>query len=252
MTNSRAGSKKDTSNSAEISRYRWVSETTRFQKMKQRLMPPRYSQLARRVNESQPRSQDTDQPQWRRIHHQKLPARHNPKRFRSEFKSSPGTDRSAILPSHFMTNLFKTFRPNRRGYSLTVAAIVCSSERKQTRFPKDVPMKSIMLLALWLLIFAVGSVANPKNSAIRTVPDARRSCNCIEVKRIRGQNCGRSNSLRIEYSNSCSHSVSARIYIKQSSESAFEAVGGGTLLGPGEKSSYFWCKEPYWVDVACD
>ena len=113
-------------------------------------------------------------------------------------------------------------------------------------------MKRILILTLASTIIAVNYLteAPPSSAVSPTITSVE--CNCLEVNRVRGDNCGASNSLRVEYRNTCSYAVNAQVYVRRSPGAERERVGSQVALKPGERSSYFWCKEPHQADVDCE
>jgi hypothetical protein len=109
-------------------------------------------------------------------------------------------------------------------------------------------MKIVLFLVLVSGLMMTGS-RNPQPSS-DTIQ--RADCQCIEVRRIRGENCGTANSLRIEFRNVCSSPVNAQIYVRWGRDSDREKVGQPFNMRPGASSSYFWCQEPYESLVACE
>jgi len=113
-------------------------------------------------------------------------------------------------------------------------------------------MRIVLFLIIGGLVIAGVSTSGAQNSKTLAATMQSADCNCVSVRRIRGENCGSPRSLRIEFRNVCDHSVNAQIYARGSAENARERVGGPTNLRPGSSSSYFWCQEPYEVMVACE
>ena len=109
-------------------------------------------------------------------------------------------------------------------------------------------MRIVLFLIMSVLMFAGVHTAGPGIPVATLQSD----CNCVSVRRIRGENCGSPRSLRIEFQNVCNQAVNAQIYVRVNSQGARERVGGPVNLRPGTSSSYFWCQEPYEAIVACD
>ena len=109
-------------------------------------------------------------------------------------------------------------------------------------------MRIVLFLIMSVLMFAGVHTADPRIAVATLQSD----CNCVSVRRIRGENCGSPRSLRIEFQNVCDHAVNAQVYVRLNSQSAREKVGGPSNLRPGTSSSYFWCQEPYEAIVACE
>jgi hypothetical protein len=109
-------------------------------------------------------------------------------------------------------------------------------------------MRIVLFLIMSVLMIAGVHATGPRTPVAAFQGD----CNCVSVRRIRGENCGSPRSLRIEFQNVCDHAVNAQIYARVNSQSARERVGGPTNLRPGTSSSYFWCQEPYEAIVACE
>lgn len=111
-----------------------------------------------------------------------------------------------------------------------------------------------MKIVLFLLLVnsLMIDVAGPPNAQPPSVTIEGADCQCIQVRRIRGENCGTANSLRIEFRNVCSSPVNAQIYIRWTRDNAQERVGQPVNLRPGASASYFWCQEPYESVVACE
>jgi hypothetical protein len=113
-------------------------------------------------------------------------------------------------------------------------------------------MKRILLLTLASTIIAVGYLTDAPRARAVYPATTGAVCDCVEITRVRGDNCGSPNSLRIEYRNMCTYAVNAQIYIRRSPDSERERVGTRVTMRPEERSSYFWCKEPYQADVDCE
>ena len=109
-------------------------------------------------------------------------------------------------------------------------------------------MRIVLFLIMSVLMFAGVHTAGPRIPVATLQSD----CNCVSVRRIRGENCGSPRSLRIEFQNVCDRAVNAQIYVRFNSQSGRERVGGPSNLRPGTSSSYFWCQEPYEAIVACE
>ena len=109
-------------------------------------------------------------------------------------------------------------------------------------------MRSVLFLIMSVLMIAGVHATGPRTPVAAFQGD----CNCVSVRRIRGENCGSPRSLRIEFQNVCDRAVNAQIYVRLNSQSGRERVGGPSNLRPGTSSSYFWCQEPYEAIVACE
>ena len=109
-------------------------------------------------------------------------------------------------------------------------------------------MRIVLFLIMSVLMIAGVHTTGPRVPVATLQSD----CNCVSVRRIRGENCGSPRSLRIEFQNVCDQAVNAQIYVRVNSQSARERVGGPSNLRPGSSSSYFWCQEPYEAIVACE
>lgn len=108
----------------------------------------------------------------------------------------------------------------------------------------------VFVLMVGLIIFS--DVSGSRNVEPEQAATQRGDCECISVKRIRGDNCRTANSLRVEFRNTCGSAVNAQIYVRWSRDNAREKVGEPFSLRPGASSSYFWCQEPYEALVACE
>ena len=113
-------------------------------------------------------------------------------------------------------------------------------------------MKIPFVLFMTVLMIAAGDLIAVPKANMHAEPSLQADCNCIEVRRIRGNNCGRQDSLRIEFRNVCAYAVNAQIYARGNRDGERQRVGGPTSLRPGAASSYFWCQEPSEVVVACE
>ena len=113
-------------------------------------------------------------------------------------------------------------------------------------------MKTLPFLLLAVLILATSNATATRNAQRQAASIQSTACECINVKRIRGANCGSRESLKIEFRNECDHAVNAQIYVKWSPDEAQQKVDPPSPMRPGESASYFWCREPYEVVVACE
>ena len=113
-------------------------------------------------------------------------------------------------------------------------------------------MKTVLFLILSVLMVSAADVPGSRTMPAPTATIQAADCECVQVRRIRGDNCGAANSLRIEYRNVCGGAVNAQIYARWNRESERQRVGPPANLRPGASASFFWCQEPYEVAVACE
>ena len=110
----------------------------------------------------------------------------------------------------------------------------------------------IVLFVLMVGLIILSDVSGSRNVEAEQAATQRGDCECINVRRIRGDNCGTANSLRLEFRNICSSPVNAQIYVRWSRDNDRGKVGQPSSMRPGASASYFWCQEPYEALVACE